>query len=300
MRRLPIVLDANLDKEIARAKVDFDVEMRPAFTRHGDEFVEIPNRRAVVRTDTGAALGVVSKHYTLVEHKSLIDIITGAVSKLDVGQVPMGLYVTNGGAKMDALLKFPSLMREVSRGDRLCPMIKVGNTYDGSGKLAISIGAFRFVCTNLSVGGAGCFAGGFLAFHAGKIDISVVGVELENYLVGFHKILDLYRQWQGTPSSEEAVRGILKGVAQRHAKAILEALRGNNVYDAYNVCTDYATHRMSSARLAFETLGAINRGFQEYYPAIDITATVIEEPDNEPVSIPYVSNLLPATVQEAR
>lgn len=52
------------------------------------------------------------------------------------------------------------------------------------------------------------------------------------------------------------------------------------VFDAYNVMTDFATHRMRSYRSAFDLLERINAGFQETFPVID--AEVIED---EPVRI---------------
>jgi len=41
------------------------------------------------------------------------------------------------------------------------------------------------------------------------------------------------------------------------------------VFDAYNVMTDFATHRMRSYRTAFDLLERINAGFQETFPVID-------------------------------
>ena len=40
--------------------------------------------------------------------------------------------------------------------DQICPCLKLENSYDGTSKVTVHIGAFRFVCMNLAVGGGGC------------------------------------------------------------------------------------------------------------------------------------------------
>ena len=49
---------------------------------------------------------------------------------------------------------FAALASPVLGRDEICPCLQVRNTYDGSARIAVHIGAFRFVCTNLAVGGA--------------------------------------------------------------------------------------------------------------------------------------------------
>jgi hypothetical protein len=92
-------------------------------------------------------------------------------------------------------LKFPALAQPVLAGDELFPCLKIQNTYDGSSRIAIHIGAFRFVCTNLAVGGSGVFAGGFMAVHAGEVPITEVTKQLTSYLEGFEEIVELYQRW---------------------------------------------------------------------------------------------------------
>ena len=93
---------------------------------------------------------------------------------------------------MRAIFKFPALASSVLGRTEICPCLQVRNTYDGSARIAVHIGAFRFVCTNLAVGGGGVFAGGFVSIHAGEIPIERMADQLTAYLTRFDQIVRLY------------------------------------------------------------------------------------------------------------
>ena len=149
------------------------------------------------------------------------------------------------------------------------PCLKIENTYDGTSRVAIHIGAFRFVCTNLAVGGGGVFAGGFLSIHAGEVPIEKVVDQLSSYLTGFEAIVELYRAWSNLPFVLDSVNQTFASLPRRHADMIRQAIeesQDRSVYGAYNAATRYATHEMRSHRTAFDLLERINHGFQKRFP----------------------------------
>ena len=170
---------------------------------------------------------------------------------------------------MRAIFKFPELTQPVLHGDEICPCLKIQNTYDGTSRIAIHIGAFRFVCTNLAVGGGGVFAGGFMSIHAGEIPLDEVAEQVSTYLDGFMKIVGTYRCWADHWLEPGTFGKALEGVSKWHAKRIMEAFQKQKptAYEAYNTATYYATHEMRSYRTAFELLERINRGFQKQFQA---------------------------------
>jgi hypothetical protein len=229
----------------------------------------IPGRLAVVREDTSKTIAIVSNRYSLVPHQRILDTIERAIESLDVGPVPRGIYVDRQGARMRALFKFPALSKPVQDGNDICPCLKLENTYDGTSRIAIHIGAFRFVCTNLAVGGGGMFAGGFVSIHAGEIPIEKVGEQLTCYLNFFEMIVELYRFWAELPTRQEELVPIFQGLPKRHLDQIFYNMAAENcatVYKTYNVATRYATHQMRSYRTAFDLLERINSGFQKVFP----------------------------------
>ncbi|MDA2924324.1 DUF945 domain-containing protein [Acidobacteria bacterium AH-259-L09] len=221
----------------------------------------------MVRNDTEQALSVVSDRYTFVPHQRLLDTMQEAVRSLDVGPVPRGVYVDRQGARMRAIFKFPALRQALTAGDEMCPCVQIANTYDGTSRVKVSIGAFNFVCTNLAVGGGGVFAGGFMAVHAGEIPVEEVGQQLAQYLSRFDHIVEVYRAWMEMPAEEEKLNGAFEGVSRYHLQQIQNMLPASgSVCSAYNTATAYATHETRSAAVAFALLERINQGFQKVFP----------------------------------
>ena len=273
MPRQAVDLSLHLNQTIERGHpADFLVSLRPVSYLAPDRvYRQVPNRFAVVRDDTGEALSVVSERYTFVPHQQLLSVMEEAVRDLDVGPVPSGVYVDRRGARMRAIFKFPALRQALTRGDEICPCVQIANTYDGTSRIRVSIGAFRFVCTNLAVGGGGVFTGGFMAVHAGEIPVEDVGQQLTEFLSGFEYIIRIYQAWMGMPLEVELLSEAFNGMGQRHRTRIceqLDAVAGCSVYAAYNAATAYATHETRSAAVAFALLKQINQGFQEQFPVV--------------------------------
>lgn len=288
MRRQPVDLNSHLNANVMQGNpADFPVTLQPVFHDGADGRKLIPHRRAIVREDNGRAIAVVSDRYTLVPHTRILDIVEQAVVPLGIGPVPRGIYVDHEGARMRAVFKFPALASPVLGGDEICPCLQIRNTYDGSARIAVHIGAFRFVCTNLAVGGGGVFAGGFVSIHAGEIPIEKMADQLADYLTRFDQIVRLYRQW----SEQRVESGALESVLRQSFHGRFGQLRNEmlnsqpaTVFDAYNRLTHHATHGMRSARTAFDMLERVNTAFQKTFPVID--AEVIETSDDrveEPV-----------------
>lgn len=273
MTRRPVDLSAQINQTVERGHpADFPVTLRPLLYRSGDgDFLPVPHRQAVVRADLNRALGVVSDRYELVPHDAVLATVQQAITTFDVGPVPRGVYVDRGGARMRALYKFPALARDVSPGDAICPCLRIQNTYDGTSRIAVHIGAFRFVCTNLAVGGGGVFAGGFMALHVGAIDLDEAATQLTEYLEDFEAIVALYRAWSVQRADTPRTASVLETLTPRAALLTanrIEELDNPTVFDTYNAATYVATHELRSARLAFETLARINRVFQELFPVL--------------------------------
>jgi hypothetical protein len=273
LRKRPIDLNSHFNADVIRGNpAEFAVTTRPVFYEDEHGHREIAARRAIVREDTGEALAVVSDRYILVPHTRILEVIERAIEPLDLGRVPRGIYVDRKGAGMRALFKFPTLARPVLRGDEICPCVQVKNTYDGTSRISVHIGAFRFVCTNLAVGGGGAFAGGFLSVHSGEIPIEKMADQLADYLTRFEVIVGLYRRWSEQPLNSDALPPLLKEVLQGRFENLyheLLAARSSTVFGVYNRLTRYATHEMRSARTAFDMLERVNTAFQKLQPVIE-------------------------------
>lgn len=280
-RRQPVDLTSHLNQIITRGNpADFPVSLRPLLCVGPDGYNSIPSRRAIVREDTGQAIAVVSNRYSLVPHSAILDTVERAIEPLDVGPVPRGIYLDRQGARMRALFKFPALARPIVGQDEICPCLQVKNTYDGTSRISLHIGAFRFVCTNLAVGGGGVFAGGFVSIHAGEIPIEKMADQLAAYLARFDAIIEAYRRWSERHLEAEGLDLVLKLSLRGQFEALRDQLlasRPATVFDAYNRLTHHATHGMRSAATAFEMLERVNASFQKLFPVIDVKPVDSEE-----------------------
>lgn len=270
MSRQPVDLCAHINQTVERGHpADFPVGLVRVYHERDGAYEQLPHRLAVTRLDTGQVLAVVSDRYELVPHQRVLDLVEQTIAPLDVGPVPRGVFVDRQGSRMRAIFKFPALARPVLHGDDICPCLKIQNTYDGTSRIAIHIGAFRFVCTNLAVGGGGVFAGGFMSVHAGEIPLKKVAEQLASYLKDFEAIVALYGFWARQPLNGEALAIILEFLPVRAGEAIRQRIderKTTTVYAAYNVATDYATHETRSFRTAFELLAQVNQRFQACFP----------------------------------
>ncbi len=271
MTRRTVDLSSHLNQTVERGHpADFPVALRPLLYRNDSgDLVPVQHRQAVVRTDLSRALGVVSDRYELVSHDAVLSTVQQAIATLDVGPVPRGVYVDRGGARMRALYKFPALAEALVPGDDLCPCLKLENTYDGTGRISVQIGAFRFVCTNLAVGGGGVFAGGFMAFHVGTIPLAEAAAQLTAYLQGFARIIGLYRGWLETTFESSAFFSALPDLPKTVRSGLYQVIEqqgGSTVWTSYGAATWYATHHMRSANRAFSLLQVLNRTFQQEFP----------------------------------
>src|SRR5262249_12047398 len=152
---------------------------------------------------------------------------------------------------------------------------------DGSARITVHIGAFRFVCTNLAVGGGGVFAGGFVSIHAGEIAIEKMADQLVQYLTRFDRIVALYRQWSELKLEPSALTPIFEQPLKRRPEGLENAIletAPTTVFDAYNIMTNFATHRMRSCRTAFDLLERINAGFQKAFPLNPVNTVDSELP----------------------
>lgn len=224
---------------------------------------ELPFARAVVNKETGEPMSLVGAGYELVQHREILSQVGQAIKKLGLekeGSLTRGLYFTRRGSRMRALFTFKTITKPVAPKDIFSPIVRVGNSYDGSMRVIIEIGAYRYSCTNMAVGGNGVFARGFSAIHSGEIKLDTIKTDLEEYLSKFDGIVELYKRWMDTPWGPGDVKKAKEMVGKRREEIV--PVKAAHRYEAYNRLTDYGTHQMKSAPAAFDFLGRVNRLFQ--------------------------------------
>ena len=222
---------------------DFPVELHPISTEPGGFIV--PNRLAVIRTDTMRPIAVVSKKYTLLPHADVVDAMRDTLK----GQETMEtIRMSKNGARMHLEITLPKITLIVD-GDTIAMRLSVSNSYDASRKVNITFGAFRPVCSNGMIIGRRLIA-------VSRRHVGEVGIEVEQLHT---QITMLTKQFRDTaPTLRKMATTPLQSPKKFfHAKTLhlptylvkiaseqFKKEEDGSVWDAYNALTFAITHKM--------------------------------------------------------
>lgn len=125
---------------------DFTVQFTPVYTRQGGEFVEVPRRIALERTDNGRVLNVVSKKYGIHQFgevliDNLLTLTSASSTDLDI----LGAGLLQNGAVGWVQVQAPTV--EVA-GDEIAPTITLASSHNGTLATSYRVGMHRFACSN--------------------------------------------------------------------------------------------------------------------------------------------------------
>lgn len=132
---------------IKLACLDWGVEKRPLFAPGNDgAMLPVSEKYALVRTDTGAPLGVVGKQYTPFQNEASFDFMDTLVDdKLAMYETAGSL---KGGRRIWMMARLPRELRVAGTDDTVLPYVLLTNSHDGTSALRIVPTSIRTVCMN--------------------------------------------------------------------------------------------------------------------------------------------------------
>lgn len=252
-----VAMAAASKTEEAMERVRFPVALEPFFIsrggKTGDVFVEVPNRKVVVRQDTRAVLNVVSDRYKLIPHASMFEPVAAAIDELglSIHQTKSYLGLGGGYARMDWVLADEAA---VEKGDDVKWLVRCRNSYNYESVLGLEFGAFRKPCTNdLTT------AIRQRRKHLVHLKVEDVIRELTDFMSKTDEVLETWRKWLETKYTAEQLEHAIEGkgsagkglvglFSKKSREAILEYYRGQpqTVWHAYNALTWFTTHKVPS------------------------------------------------------
>lgn len=141
------------NQEILQA-VSFPVAVRPINYQNPDgTYGEIPDRKAVVLTDTGEALSIVSDQYKLILYKEMIDPLLNTMTKYcgilperatGVRRDPIRIESKGRRIWLESTFNHQITIEK----DVILPRIVYGNSYDCSSSYRAITGYYQVKCTN--------------------------------------------------------------------------------------------------------------------------------------------------------
>ncbi|HEY6154641.1 MAG TPA: DUF932 domain-containing protein [Candidatus Udaeobacter sp.] len=156
---------------------------------------------------TRVPIGVVSKSYTLLQHRSVFERAVNAIraAKVDVDKIRVDLTLTDHGERMALQFLFPDEFSTTPRdGRKLSLRLYCINSVDGSHVFDASLGWFRLVCSNGLI--IGTIKGRFKKAHTEFLDINKIDEFLKAGIAG--ATLDRWRlmRWESTKIREDVFR----------------------------------------------------------------------------------------------
>ena len=242
----------NNDKTTGKASVTkkeafFDVKMKPI--KVDNKIVE--GRKAVVRTDTGDVLSVMTDRYVPVNNKKVLEAFGEIADKANIDWELGNCYTMRNGAKTVMEIKFPFNKVEAEVGDIMEMRGYLTNGFDGFSAAKVEMGFYRLVCKN--------------GMMAGTSDMSISYRHVGNVN---EKLVEQFQEYLTCKmgSSEDFIKMLLamKFKTKKHIKAIIEGSKwigakyrelieqqwekdggGKSGWELYNAYTNIMTHKMS-------------------------------------------------------
>lgn len=229
---------------------DYAVKSVPLYTADGKPANAWGNQR----TDTGVIIGVTSDRYGIVQNADFTNAIEKGFREIGLSFTERESIVTRWGARSHIEYEFNTRTAVVAKGDVVALRIIARNSFDGTSKSSISVGAVRLVCLN-----------GMTSFRQ---DLSMSVRHTTNVTPQFvvnvlHQAMDEWSELNGVwanmarvPVSQEQGFTIIdnltkRGVyAERFAKAVADVWshptyredESRNIWNLYNAHTQVLTH----------------------------------------------------------
>lgn len=132
---------------LTMANLDWTVDQRKLVTNYEGTMIEIPDRVANIRSDTGEVLGIVGNAYQVFQNRELAAFIEGVVGDDGVGRIESAGSLRNG-RDVFFLLKNSSFAVRQGVDDQVNTFTLFRTTHDGSASFRALGTSVRVVCAN--------------------------------------------------------------------------------------------------------------------------------------------------------
>ena len=134
---------ATAEEAIEASGLNYQVSIRPLLTIDG---TDVPQRKGVIRADTGDVLGVVGNSYVPVQNHQAFGFLDAVVA--DGGLRYHTAGALGKGERLWLLAKLPDRIRVAGSEDLVDKFLLLSNTHDGSTALRVYFTPIRVVCQN--------------------------------------------------------------------------------------------------------------------------------------------------------
>jgi len=251
-----MTIATNLMNQLDNANVLFNVSEELLTTSSG---IVIPNKKALINTQSGKVMGIVSNQYRTVSNQEIFETFTKEIeqSDLNTDDVQVKVKFHKNGAKTLVDFIFPNETIEVN-GDKTALSITALNSFDGSTRYVTKAGGFRMKCANGQV--LGKVAGSYTSLHNPKLDVQKGAERVMKMVQEFQNAQEYWDTLLERNLDGEVVDAVIMQFLGLDPNADEDIFRkpnvskvynlwsqykkelGNNAFALYNVFTDFITH----------------------------------------------------------
>ena len=163
----------NVLRDSGYSNANFDIlSSRLRYTDRDAMSHDLPNKKALFRSDNGELLGVHGKNYKTVSHKEMIDSARNVLerSDLDLADMKESIQVNDSGTMCYVQHDIPSHKVETPDGDTSALQLLHINSTNGVWPYQASVGSLQSACLNKQVFLKGT-AGIYKRRHTNSLDI---------------------------------------------------------------------------------------------------------------------------------
>jgi hypothetical protein len=237
---------------------------------------KIDGRYAIIDANNNNVFGVCTDAYQPILHELIVRDVEEAATLAKLGRADIKVTLLADGAKIKVSVMWPEVDYAVRVGDIFHPNAEIKSSYDLQWKWWYDFGAFRLVCTNGMKTGE--VFESFKKRHLASLDPNILAESLAAGLAKFPEQTAIWQQWADTkialPEYETlwtqlpfstTEREKIEALSATGSKFMIsEAKKSNdlNMWETYNIMTQYATHNVASELRQIDIGPKITRAFE--------------------------------------
>ena len=258
----------------------------PLFATYEGQSVEVPNRKAIIRSDTGEVVSTVGHNYKVVNNATVFAAFDQALaeSEIDLTGAYKRVSVASGGAKTILAYSFPAYEETITNretGDVIRLTALLLNSYDASSMFSARFQEDRLICKNSMVGATDITT--FAGRHTQNLQIEHAAEKIKQSIDVFCGKADLYKRWANDKISLDTAikcfeklsvkKSFTTEVNEKRLEEYLEQWNvevralGHTKWALYNTLTHISTH----AKVQERSLKAGNAPLRQLNREIELT-----------------------------
>lgn len=122
------------------------IEVDSAYMDTFGNWVKSPDKKAILRADTGEYISTVGRNYGIVDNRHYFEKVISALTEAEIQYKPMRVY--DDGKRTTMIVKLPSFSMFINTPEEQDFELRIRNSFDTTLSADTVLGLLRLICTN--------------------------------------------------------------------------------------------------------------------------------------------------------